>query len=118
MNMALSPFRDTEFEKKRVYLRRPVPWDSRKKGVEGCWLELQVDDNDDAVTELARKYAKLEHDAKKHRPPQPPAATRSRTALKSAKMEKMCRYHVISMDFWNRHRDFAVDNIRWQAASR
>ncbi|GAI59341.1 unnamed protein product, partial [marine sediment metagenome] len=27
MNMALSPFRDTEFEKKRVYLRRPVPWD-------------------------------------------------------------------------------------------
>ena len=36
MNMALSPFRDTEFEKKRVYLRRPVPWDSRKKGVEAC----------------------------------------------------------------------------------
>jgi len=36
MNMALSPFRDTEFEKKRVYLRRPVPWDSRKRGVEAC----------------------------------------------------------------------------------
>jgi len=36
MNMCLSPFRDTEFEKKRVYLRRPVPWDSRKKGVEAC----------------------------------------------------------------------------------
>ncbi len=36
MNMALSPFRDTEFEKKRVYLRRPVPWDSRKGGVEAC----------------------------------------------------------------------------------
>ncbi len=36
MNMALSPFRDTEFEKKRVYLRRPVPWDSRKQGVKAC----------------------------------------------------------------------------------
>ncbi len=36
MNMALSPFRDTEFEKKRVYLRRPVPWDSRKAGVAAC----------------------------------------------------------------------------------
>jgi len=36
MNMALSPFRDTEFEKKRVYLRRPVPWDTRKRGVEAC----------------------------------------------------------------------------------
>jgi len=36
MNMALSPFRDTEFEKKRVYLRRPVPWDTRKRGKEAC----------------------------------------------------------------------------------
>ena len=36
MNMALSPFRDTEFEKNRVYLRRPVPWDSRKGGVDAC----------------------------------------------------------------------------------
>ncbi|MBA7595603.1 hypothetical protein ES703_02567 [subsurface metagenome] len=36
MNLALSPFRDTEFEKKRVYLRRPVPWDTRKRGVEAC----------------------------------------------------------------------------------
>jgi len=36
MNMALSPFRDTEFEKKRVYIRRPVPWDSRKAGVAAC----------------------------------------------------------------------------------
>jgi uncharacterized Ntn-hydrolase superfamily protein len=40
-----------------------------KKGVEGCWLELQVDDNDDAVAELARKYGELEHAAKKHWPP-------------------------------------------------
>ena len=36
MNLALSPFRDTEFEKKRMYLRRPVVWDSRKKGKEAC----------------------------------------------------------------------------------
>ncbi len=35
-----------------------------KKGVPGCWLELQVDKSDDAVTELARKYAELRHDAK------------------------------------------------------
>lgn len=35
-----------------------------KKGVEGDWLYLGVDDSDDAVSELARKYAELEHDAK------------------------------------------------------
>jgi uncharacterized Ntn-hydrolase superfamily protein len=35
-----------------------------KKGVPGCWLELYVDKGDDAVAELARKYAALEHEAK------------------------------------------------------
>jgi uncharacterized Ntn-hydrolase superfamily protein len=35
-----------------------------KKGVEGCWLELYVDKSDDAVTELAKKYAALDHEAK------------------------------------------------------
>jgi hypothetical protein len=35
-----------------------------RRGVEGCWLELQVDKSDDAVVELARKYAGLRHDAK------------------------------------------------------
>ncbi len=35
-----------------------------KPGVEGCWLELQVDNSDDAVTELARKYVQLDHPAK------------------------------------------------------
>lgn len=35
-----------------------------KKGVEGYWLELYVDKSDDAVTELAKKYAALEHEAK------------------------------------------------------
>lgn len=35
-----------------------------KKGVEGDWLELYVDKSDDAVIELARKYAALEHEAK------------------------------------------------------
>ncbi len=33
-------------------------------GVEGYWLELQVDQNDNAVAELARKYAELDHEAK------------------------------------------------------
>ena len=35
-----------------------------KKGVEGCWLELYVDKSDDAVTELAKNYVALEHEAK------------------------------------------------------
>jgi len=35
-----------------------------KKGVEGYWLELYVVKSDDAVAELAKKYAALEHDAK------------------------------------------------------
>jgi uncharacterized Ntn-hydrolase superfamily protein len=35
-----------------------------KKDVAGHWLELYVDESDDAVEELARKYAALEHEAK------------------------------------------------------
>jgi uncharacterized Ntn-hydrolase superfamily protein len=35
-----------------------------KKGVEGIWLELYVDKSDDAVKELAKQYAALEHEAK------------------------------------------------------
>jgi uncharacterized Ntn-hydrolase superfamily protein len=35
-----------------------------KPDVEGNWLELRVDESDDAVVELARKYAELAHDAK------------------------------------------------------
>jgi uncharacterized Ntn-hydrolase superfamily protein len=35
-----------------------------KPGVAGYWLELQVDESDDAVLELARKYAELVHEAK------------------------------------------------------
>ena len=35
-----------------------------KPGVKGYWLELQVDKSDDAVIELARKYAQLSHPAK------------------------------------------------------
>ncbi|MCR4415299.1 MAG: DUF1028 domain-containing protein [Thermoguttaceae bacterium] len=38
-----------------------------KKGVPGYWLELQVDKSDDAVAELARRYAALDHEAKKSR---------------------------------------------------
>ncbi len=35
-----------------------------KRDVEGYWLELYVDESDDAVADLARKYAELEHEAK------------------------------------------------------
>jgi len=35
-----------------------------KKDIEGHWLELYVDKSDDAVIELARRYAALKHDAK------------------------------------------------------
>ena len=35
-----------------------------KEGVDGYWLELYVDKSDDAVLDLARKYAALEHEAK------------------------------------------------------
>lgn len=35
-----------------------------KTGVEGVWFELQVDNSDDAVIDLAKKYAETEHDAK------------------------------------------------------
>jgi uncharacterized Ntn-hydrolase superfamily protein len=35
-----------------------------KKGVDGLWLDLQVDKSDDAVLELAKKYAELTHEAK------------------------------------------------------
>ena len=35
-----------------------------KKDVEGYWFELHVDKSDDAVIELAQKYAELKHDAK------------------------------------------------------
>jgi uncharacterized Ntn-hydrolase superfamily protein len=42
-----------------------------KKGIEGYWLELYVDKSDDAVAELAKKYAALEHEAKGPIPKQP-----------------------------------------------
>lgn len=35
-----------------------------KPGVKGYWLELQVEKSDNAVVELARKYAELKHEAK------------------------------------------------------
>lgn len=35
-----------------------------KSEVDGYWLDLHVDKSDDAVIELAKKYAELEHDAK------------------------------------------------------
>ena len=36
MNLAKSPFVGTEFERTQFYLRGPVPWDSRKRGVAAC----------------------------------------------------------------------------------
>ena len=35
-----------------------------KKGIDGYWLELYVDKSDDAVIDLAKKYAALNHEAK------------------------------------------------------
>jgi uncharacterized Ntn-hydrolase superfamily protein len=35
-----------------------------KKDVENYWLEVYVDKSDDAVMELAKKYAELTHEAK------------------------------------------------------
>ncbi|HNY80460.1 MAG: DUF1028 domain-containing protein [Sedimentisphaerales bacterium] len=35
-----------------------------RKGTKGYWLELYVDQSDDAVVELAREYAAVEHEAK------------------------------------------------------
>ena len=35
-----------------------------KEGIDGYWLELYVDKSDDAVLDLAGKYAALEHEAK------------------------------------------------------
>jgi len=35
-----------------------------KKDVEKYWLEVYVDESDDAVVELAKKYAELKHEAK------------------------------------------------------
>ncbi len=35
-----------------------------KRGVDGYWFELYVDNSDDAVIDLARKYAQSKHDAK------------------------------------------------------
>ena len=38
-----------------------------KEGVKGYWLELYVDKSDDAVVELAKKYAALKHESKSAR---------------------------------------------------
>lgn len=35
-----------------------------KEGIDGYWLELYVDKSDDAVLDLAKEYAALEHEAK------------------------------------------------------
>ncbi|MGI6415705.1 MAG: DUF1028 domain-containing protein [Thermoguttaceae bacterium] len=35
-----------------------------KRGIDGCWLELYVDKSDDAVRDLAKEYAQLQHEAK------------------------------------------------------
>jgi uncharacterized Ntn-hydrolase superfamily protein len=42
-----------------------------KRGVEGLWLDLQVEKSDDAVRDLELKYAALSHEAKRPRPEPP-----------------------------------------------
>jgi uncharacterized Ntn-hydrolase superfamily protein/inosine-uridine nucleoside N-ribohydrolase len=49
-----------------------------KPGHKGPWLELDVDKSDDAVEELARKYAALDHEAKGARPATPAVAMAER----------------------------------------
>jgi uncharacterized Ntn-hydrolase superfamily protein len=44
-----------------------------KKGIEGDWLSLDVDESDDAVAELSRLYAALDHPAKGAGEKGPPA---------------------------------------------
>jgi len=43
-----------------------------KDGVDGHWFELYVDRSDDAVRELAKRYAEVEHEAKGDRPVRTP----------------------------------------------
>ena len=47
-----------------------------KEGVKGHWLELYVDKSDDAVAELARKYAALKHESKRAAHPKDSPAVR------------------------------------------
>ena len=35
-----------------------------KRGIDGCWLELYIDESEDAVADLARQYGALKHEAK------------------------------------------------------
>lgn len=44
-----------------------------KTGVRGHWLELDIDESPDAITDLARKYAALTHEAKGKWSPKLPA---------------------------------------------
>jgi uncharacterized Ntn-hydrolase superfamily protein len=50
-----------------------------KKGVDGDWLYLGVDESDDAVAELAKKYAELTHDAKGGDAPKNKAEPKTKT---------------------------------------
>ncbi|MHC4520526.1 MAG: hypothetical protein ACYTAS_18205 [Planctomycetota bacterium] len=46
-------------------------------GIPGYWLELQAQKSDNAVIELAEKYAALDHDAKRPPPQSEPSPARS-----------------------------------------
>src|SRR5262249_10903159 len=80
-----------------------------KRGVEGYWLELQVDKSDDAVIELAKKYAELKHDAKGEwrggkLPFEPPCPRRP----KPKPPEKRSRVVVIRRGWGSRCPDWAA----------
>jgi uncharacterized Ntn-hydrolase superfamily protein len=47
-----------------------------KSDIGSEWLRLQVDKSDDAVIELAKMYAELEHDAKAYQPEAPASGNR------------------------------------------
>ncbi len=56
MNLARSPFVGTEFERSQFYLRGPVPWDKRRRGVDACTTKQK--DRQDALVRESRLASK------------------------------------------------------------
>ena len=56
MNLARSPFVGTEFERTQFYLRGPVPWDKRRRGVDACTPAQKT--RQDALVKASRAASK------------------------------------------------------------
>ena len=69
-----NPFPSVQFFQEKGFRVLPAPWRNpasateflrvAKRGVDGYWLELYTDKSQDAVVDLLRKYAELQHEAK------------------------------------------------------